>query len=185
MVSAPSLLQRWRPSLSPADPNVHTVTAWKTSSPRHISMVSCCKPQRAKSVLDCMKVGCPKTEGTEVCGGNQTTSSTSLQVGCLRSLHGQRVIREESLGSQREHLPGSRGKLPSGGWLAYVLGEGKLGARICVSRNAVILHSVSKRLGPAKSEAGKKAVAGTRHIFSTKMAHLSLPTVSQPRTRPV
>lgn len=164
---------------------MHTVTAWKTSSSRHVSVASCCKPQCAKSVLACMRAGSPKTGGTEVWGRNQTTSSTSLQVGCLRSLHGQRAIREESLGSQREHLPGSRGKLPSGGWLAYVLGEGKLRARICVSKNAVILHSVSKRLGPAKSEAGKKAVAGTRHIFSTKMAHLSPLSVFQPRTRPV
>lgn len=136
-----------------------------------------------------MRAVSPKMEGAQV--GEETKSPLSLpaanRVGrwdAVRSLCRQREVREESLRSEQEHLPVSRGKLPSGGRLAYVLGEGKLRACICVSKNAVILHSVSKWLGPAKSQAGKKAVAGTRHIFSTKMACLSLLTVFQPRVRP-
>lgn len=73
---------------------------------------------------------------------------------------------EEILRSLGEQLPGSRGKLPSGGWLAYVLGEGKLRTHICVSRNVVILHSVSKNLSPASSEAGEKnPLISASHFF--------------------
>lgn len=137
-----------------------------------------------------MRAVLPKMEGTQV--GEETKSPLSLpaanRIGrwdAVRSLCRQRAVSEESLRSEQEHLPVSRGRLPSGGRLAYVLGEGKLRACICVSKNVVILHSVSKRLGPANSEAGKKAVVGTRHIFSTKMACLSLLSAFQPRIRPM
>ena len=83
----------------------------------------------------------------------------------VRSFHRQRAVRKETLRSLREQLPGSRGKLPSGGWLAYVLGEGKLRTHICVSKNAVILHSVSKRLSPANSEAGEKTINWHQALF--------------------
>lgn len=84
-----------------------------------------------------------------------------------QSVHRQRAIWEEILRSLREQLPGSREELPSGGWLVYVLGEGKLRTHICVSRNAAILLSVSKRLSPASSEAAgeKKALIGSTYFF--------------------
>ena len=98
----------------------------------------------------------------------------------MRSFHRWGAAREEILRSLQEQLPGSRGKLPSGGWLAYVLGEGKLRTHICVSKNAVILHSVSKRLSPANSEAGKKnTLIGTRHVFFSLMLHLGPLTTFQ------
>lgn len=111
-----------------------------------------------------MRVACSKVEGSEEKGGKN--NSKPLQHSPLgkvisrsdaaRSFRRQRAVRKEILGSLREQLPGSRGKLPSGGWLAYAPREGKLGTHICVSKNAVILHSVSKRLSPANSEAGEK-----------------------------
>lgn len=92
-----------------------------------------------------------------------------------RSFPRQRAVREEILRSLREQLPGSGGKLPSGGWLVYVLGEGKLRMHICVSKNAVILHSVSKRLSPAKSEAGKKkSKLAPGNIFPLRCLTLAL-----------
>lgn len=136
-----------------------------------------------------MRAVSPKMEGTQM--GEETKSTLSLPAAnrdgrwdAVRSLCRQRAVREESLRSEQEHLPVSRGRLPSGGRLAYVLGEGKLRACICVSENAIILHSVSKWLGPANFQAAKKAVVGTRHIFSTKMACLSLLSAFQPRIRP-
>lgn len=94
---------------------------------------------------------------------------------------------EEILRSLGEQLPGSRGKLPSGGWLAYVLGEGKLRTHICVSRNVVILHSVSKSLSPASSEAGEKnpLISASHFFFPTIMPHLGPLTTFWTRIIPV
>lgn len=110
-----------------------------------------------------MRAACPKVGEREERRGEKKpkcppallSRECDQQVRCCAILL-QRAVREEILRSLREQLPGSRGKLPSGGWLAYVLGEGKLRMHICVSKNAVILHSVSKRLSPANSEARKK-----------------------------
>lgn len=111
-----------------------------------------------------MKAACPKV-GERKKGRKKPQNNNNKILQCSppgnmigrsdagQSFHRQRAVREEILRSLLEQLPGSREKLPSGGWLVYVLGEGKLRTHICVSKNAVILHSVSKRLSPASSEA--------------------------------
>lgn len=109
------------------------------------------------------RAACPKVEGRAEKRWGDTRIPPALcsrehdqQVQCCVILPQAGSSTQEILRSLGEQLPGSRGKPPSGGWLAYVLGEGKLRTHICVSRNVVILHSVSKRLSPAKSEAGEK-----------------------------
>lgn len=167
MVSASALLQRWRHLLSPGTvaPNVHAVTAWKTASLQHVSVASCCEPQHSKPMPAYMRAARPKVEGRGEKGQgipqNPPHSSPGNVISrsdAARSFYRQRTVHEEILRPLRQQLPSSRGKLPSGGWLAYVLGEGKLRTHICVSKNAVILHSVSNRLSPANSEAGKKHI---------------------------
>lgn len=186
MVSALALLQRWSHSLSPgtANPNVHAVTAWKISSLQHTLVASRCESHCSKPMPYNLIWGLPvpkgKGERRSGRGGPKPLQHSPLgnvisRSDAARSFYRQRAVREEILRSLREQLPGSGGKLPSGGWLVYVLGEGKLRMHICVSKNAVILHSVSKRLSPAKSEAGKKkSKLAPGNIFPLRCLTLAL-----------